>query len=371
MTHLTVQFVNDALNCGWGLWVKRIQRIDLPLRTDTDCYRLWADIRDISCAFRGEAHGRIPWPRALTPTSLVPPFPEAQYCYSVQEIQTWSPRCGRRWWIACWSTAICRPLWRPGSHSFGPPCAGHVPPEHVLCRDVDGYPVLQQVRRKPGYHLAWKCHTRLYRVMKMWSDKNVHTLMHQIVPMGYSDNRQTISWTFYKRIIFKDGQYICDKKSIMKTLLMKHYILMYRFSWHEWCSSVPIGFDDYYTPVRCRWILPTSRVVPLTVWYTSLFPVSEAVSRCSLPYKLCLATNGIYLFQYTLHKILLIYICIYVIFHYLAPGGRCEVLFSPVVCRSVCLSVCVCVCVSGQYFGTCILFLGYYKRYRSEMYTGY
>ena len=32
---------------------------------------------------------------------------------------------------------------------------------------------------------------------------------------------------------------------------------------------------------------------------------------------------------------------------YLAPGGGCEVLFSPGL--SVC--VCVCVCVSGQYFG--------------------
>ena len=40
---------------------------------------------------------------------------------------------------------------------------------------------------------------------------------------------------------------------------------------------------------------------------------------------------------------------------YLAPGGGCEVLFSPglsvglSVCVSVCLSVCVCVCVSGRY----------------------
>ena len=35
---------------------------------------------------------------------------------------------------------------------------------------------------------------------------------------------------------------------------------------------------------------------------------------------------------------------------YLAPGGGCEVLFSPglSVCLSVC--VCVCICVSGQYF---------------------
>ena len=40
---------------------------------------------------------------------------------------------------------------------------------------------------------------------------------------------------------------------------------------------------------------------------------------------------------------------------YLAPGGGCEVLFSPGL--SVCLSVCVSVCVSGQYFG--ILFLSY------------
>ena len=53
--------------------------------------------------------------------------------------------------------------------------------------------------------------------------------------------------------------------------------------------------------------------------------------------------------------------------HYLLlrPGGGCEVLFSP--CLSVCLSVCV--CVSGQYYG--ILFLGYLKRYRSEIDTGY
>ena len=43
--------------------------------------------------------------------------------------------------------------------------------------------------------------------------------------------------------------------------------------------------------------------------------------------------------------------------NYLAPGGGCEVLFSPGL--SVCLCVCVCLCVyvSGQYFG--ILFLGY------------
>ena len=44
---------------------------------------------------------------------------------------------------------------------------------------------------------------------------------------------------------------------------------------------------------------------------------------------------------------------------YLAPRGGCEVLFSP--CLSVRPSV--------QYFG--ILFLGYQKRYRSEIYTGY
>ena len=33
--------------------------------------------------------------------------------------------------------------------------------------------------------------------------------------------------------------------------------------------------------------------------------------------------------------------------YYLAPGGGCEVLFSPglSVCLCVCLSVCVCVCV--------------------------
>ena len=31
-------------------------------------------------------------------------------------------------------------------------------------------------------------------------------------------------------------------------------------------------------------------------------------------------------------------------FYYLAPGGGCEVLFSPGL--SVCVSVCVCVCVS-------------------------
>ena len=40
---------------------------------------------------------------------------------------------------------------------------------------------------------------------------------------------------------------------------------------------------------------------------------------------------------------------------YLAPGGVCEVLFSP--CLSVCVSVCLCVRLSGQYFG--ILFIGY------------
>ena len=40
---------------------------------------------------------------------------------------------------------------------------------------------------------------------------------------------------------------------------------------------------------------------------------------------------------------------------YLAPGGGCEVLFSPGL--SVCLCVCLCICVSGQYFG--ILFIGY------------
>ena len=41
--------------------------------------------------------------------------------------------------------------------------------------------------------------------------------------------------------------------------------------------------------------------------------------------------------------------------NYLAPGGACEVLFSPGM--SVCLCVGVFVCVSGQYFG--ILFLNY------------
>ena len=41
--------------------------------------------------------------------------------------------------------------------------------------------------------------------------------------------------------------------------------------------------------------------------------------------------------QYYVH----LYVC------YLAPGGGCEVLFSPglSVCVSVCLSVCVCLCV--------------------------
>ena len=54
--------------------------------------------------------------------------------------------------------------------------------------------------------------------------------------------------------------------------------------------------------------------------------------------------------------------------YYLAPGGGCEVLFSPGL--SVCLSVCVCICVSGQYFD--ILFLGYYSATRrSEIDTGY
>ena len=53
--------------------------------------------------------------------------------------------------------------------------------------------------------------------------------------------------------------------------------------------------------------------------------------------------------------------------NYLAPGGGCEVLFSPGL--SVYLSVCVCICVSGQYFD--ILFLGFWKRYRSEIDTGY
>ena len=45
--------------------------------------------------------------------------------------------------------------------------------------------------------------------------------------------------------------------------------------------------------------------------------------------------------------------------YYLAPGGGCEVLFSPglSVCLCVCVSVCLSVCVSGQYFG--ILFLSY------------
>ena len=36
-------------------------------------------------------------------------------------------------------------------------------------------------------------------------------------------------------------------------------------------------------------------------------------------------------------------------YNYLAPGGGCEVLFSPGLSVSVC--VCVFVCVSGQYFG--------------------
>ena len=43
--------------------------------------------------------------------------------------------------------------------------------------------------------------------------------------------------------------------------------------------------------------------------------------------------------------------------YYLAPGGGCEVLFSPGLSVCVCVCVCVCICVSSQYFG--ILFLGY------------
>ena len=47
--------------------------------------------------------------------------------------------------------------------------------------------------------------------------------------------------------------------------------------------------------------------------------------------------------------------------YYLAPGGGCEVLFSPglsvCLCLSICLCVSLCVCVSSQYFD--ILFLSY------------
>ena len=50
---------------------------------------------------------------------------------------------------------------------------------------------------------------------------------------------------------------------------------------------------------------------------------------------------------------------------YLAPEGAASYSFHPVL--SVCVFVCL--CVSGQYFG--IVFLGYWKRYRSETYTGY
>ena len=58
--------------------------------------------------------------------------------------------------------------------------------------------------------------------------------------------------------------------------------------------------------------------------------------------------------------------------YYLAPEGVARYCFHPVclcVCVCVCVSVCVCICVSGQYFG--ILLLGYQKRYRSEICTGY
>ena len=54
--------------------------------------------------------------------------------------------------------------------------------------------------------------------------------------------------------------------------------------------------------------------------------------------------------------------------NYLAPEGFARYCFHP-VCMSVCLSVCLSVCVSGQYFG--ILYIGYYERYRYEIYTGY
>ena len=60
-------------------------------------------------------------------------------------------------------------------------------------------------------------------------------------------------------------------------------------------------------------------------------------------------------------------VCFYNGGYYLAPGGGCEVLFSPGL--SVCVSVCVCLCVSGQYF--CILFSRLLERYRSEIHTGY
>ena len=52
--------------------------------------------------------------------------------------------------------------------------------------------------------------------------------------------------------------------------------------------------------------------------------------------------------------------------------GLRGIVFTRSVCLSVCLSVCVCVCVClcvRPIFG--ILFLGYQKRYRSEIYTGY
>ena len=50
--------------------------------------------------------------------------------------------------------------------------------------------------------------------------------------------------------------------------------------------------------------------------------------------------------------------------------GLRGIVFTRSVCLCVCLSVCVCVCLCVRpIFG--ILFLGYQKRYRSEIYTGY
>ena len=49
---------------------------------------------------------------------------------------------------------------------------------------------------------------------------------------------------------------------------------------------------------------------------------------------------------------MVLFICIYTTYvtRYLAPGGGCEVLFSPglsvCVCVCVCVCLCVCVCVS-------------------------
>ena len=196
----------------------------------------------------------------------------------------------------------------------------------------------------------------------------------------------------------------------LRDLLCLHQILS-RISWQDhnlvWCviENLCVSETWYVSARYCHWY--HGKIHNLVWCVIEIVYVSETwyvSARYYHWYRGNIQSNlsKLHLYIYKLHRYINStfcrprwYVCYYVLdvneyyytdhslysilkstwHNYLAPGGGCEVLFSPglsvclSVCVCVCLSVCLCICVSGQYFG--ILFLGYLKRYRSEIYTGY